>query len=117
VKFIVDAQLPRRLAYFLADQGYDAVHTLDLPSGNRTDDNDIIEIAINEQRVIITKDQDFADSFALRQHSWQLLLVRTGNISNSELLELFERSLPQIVATFAQSDFFILMSAHTKFDW
>ena len=115
MKFIIDAHLPRRLANFLADHGHDAVHTLELPHGNRTDDNDIIEIAINEQRVIITKDQDFADSFALRRHAWQLLLVRTGNISNHELLALFERSLSQIEMTFAHSDFYILMSARTKF--
>ncbi len=31
MKFIIDAQLPRRLAHFLQNLGYDAIHTLDLP--------------------------------------------------------------------------------------
>jgi predicted nuclease of predicted toxin-antitoxin system len=31
MKFIIDAQLPRRLARFLQGLGYDAIHTLDLP--------------------------------------------------------------------------------------
>ncbi len=36
MKFIVDAQLPRRLALELAAAGHDAVHTLDLAKDNRT---------------------------------------------------------------------------------
>jgi predicted nuclease of predicted toxin-antitoxin system len=28
--FIIDAQLPRRLAYWLRQAGYETVHTLDL---------------------------------------------------------------------------------------
>ncbi len=31
MKFIVDAQLPTRLARFLQDAGYDVLHTRDLP--------------------------------------------------------------------------------------
>jgi predicted nuclease of predicted toxin-antitoxin system len=31
MKFIVDAQLPRKLALWLQSQGFDALHTLDLP--------------------------------------------------------------------------------------
>ena len=38
MKFLVDAHLPRRLAYQLCAFGHEAVHTLDLPRGNRTPD-------------------------------------------------------------------------------
>ncbi len=31
MKFLVDAQLPRRFATWLTDAGHDALHTLDLP--------------------------------------------------------------------------------------
>jgi predicted nuclease of predicted toxin-antitoxin system len=31
MKFLVDAQLPRRLARFLAEQGHDVLHTRELP--------------------------------------------------------------------------------------
>jgi predicted nuclease of predicted toxin-antitoxin system len=34
MRYLVDAQLPRRLALRLRDAGYDALHTLDLPDGN-----------------------------------------------------------------------------------
>jgi predicted nuclease of predicted toxin-antitoxin system len=38
MKFLVDAQLPRRLAALLQQAGHDTIHTLDLPLGNRTTD-------------------------------------------------------------------------------
>lgn len=39
MNFLLDAQLPRRLVIKLQAAGHDAIHTLDLPSGNRTPDN------------------------------------------------------------------------------
>ena len=41
MKFLVDAQLPARLAHFLVDTGQDALHTSELPDGNRTSDSEI----------------------------------------------------------------------------
>lgn len=45
MKFLVDAQLPHRLCQELRECGHDAAHTLDLPSGNRTSDAEIMLIA------------------------------------------------------------------------
>jgi len=53
MKFIVDAQLPRRLARELAAASHDAVHTLDLPKGNHTPDREIASMAAAEGRVVI----------------------------------------------------------------
>lgn len=38
MKFLIDAQLPRRMTSWLGGAACDAVHTLDLPDGNRTTD-------------------------------------------------------------------------------
>ena len=65
MKFLVDAQLPRRLVYRLQEAGHDAIHTLDLPLGNRSPDRVINEISKLEQRIVITKDADFVNSFTL----------------------------------------------------
>lgn len=105
MKFLVDAQLPRRLAIFLQESGFDALHTLDLVTGNRTTDTSLNQISLAEQRVIITKDADFVDSFLLRQEPWKLLLVATGNIRNTELLALFQTNLERVVDGFATFDF------------
>jgi predicted nuclease of predicted toxin-antitoxin system len=46
MKFIVNAQLPRRITQFLQDTGHDAIHTLDLPQQNSTHDSIINDISI-----------------------------------------------------------------------
>jgi predicted nuclease of predicted toxin-antitoxin system len=58
MKFVVDAQLPRRLAHELAASGHDVTHTLDFPLGNRTPDGEIAALALREGRVVVTKDSD-----------------------------------------------------------
>jgi len=41
MKFIVDAQLPKKLSELLVKKGFDSLHTLDLPNNNATTDNEI----------------------------------------------------------------------------
>ena len=51
MKFLVDAQLPIRLAKFLIASGYDTLHTQNLPQQNATSDTQINEISIQQKRV------------------------------------------------------------------
>jgi predicted nuclease of predicted toxin-antitoxin system len=62
MRFLLDAMLPRRLARRLTALGRDAVHTLDLPLGDRTRDRDIRALADRDGRVVVTKDADFVSS-------------------------------------------------------
>lgn len=55
MNFLVDAQLLRRLAHRLRDAGHDVVHTLDLPAGNRTTDEEINELSIRDLRAVIKR--------------------------------------------------------------
>lgn len=97
MKFLVDAQLPQHLAASLKWSGHDVLHTLDLPSGNLTPDWRINEISVAEQRIVVTKNADFVNSFLLSGVPYKLLLVSTGNISNRELEDLFVKNLSAIV--------------------
>lgn len=105
MKFLVDAQLPRRLARFLKSVNNDALHTLDLPQRNRTSDQELCEICARENRILVTKDLEFADSFMLKRQPPQLLLVSTGNITNDELENLFRANFNDISTAFASSAF------------
>jgi len=96
MKFLVDAHLPRRLALAINSAGHDAVHTLDLPDGNRTTDKQINTISEEEQRVVITKDADFVSSFVLSGQPYKLLLISTGNITNAKLEALVLPNLTTI---------------------
>lgn len=73
MKFLLDAQLPVRLARQIAAAGHDVVHTSDLPHGNRTSDAQVAITADAEDRVVITKDRDFRDGHLLRSKPRRLL--------------------------------------------
>ncbi len=105
MKFIVDAQLPRRLSWELKSWGHDSIHTLDLPAANLTSDSAITEIADREKRIVVTKDSDFVDSFLLHGEPARLLLISTGNIPNHELVHLLRTNWSQITSMFGQGDF------------
>ena len=105
MKFIVDAQLPRRLARDLAAAGHDVTHTLDLPLGNHTPDGEVAVLAAKESRVVVTKDSDFVTAFLLRGTPPKLLLISTGNISNDALSRLIATNLTTLETAFAKHDF------------
>jgi predicted nuclease of predicted toxin-antitoxin system len=88
MRFLVDAQLPRRVAYRIADLGHDVCHTLDLKEGNHTSDTEISRLADSEDRIVVTKDSDFVNSHLLLRKRQRILLVTTGNISNKTLEKL-----------------------------
>ena len=105
MKFLVDAQLPKRLAQELTQAGYDTLHTLDLPHGNSTRDEELAFLAARENRILITKDSDFVISFHLHHIPPKLLLVSTGNVHNATLLHLFLTNLPQLERALGENDF------------
>lgn len=93
MKFLVDAQLPKSLSDLLKQRGHDSVHTLELPNQNKTSDKTIIKLSIDQERIVITKDNDFLESFLLNSEPRKLIIVRTGNIPNKVLLQLFDDNL------------------------
>lgn len=94
MKFLVDAQLPRHMCAWLADCGHDALHTLDLPLGNRTPDKVLIERADMDGRVLVTKDDDFVQSRLVRGSPRLLWLIATGNIDNRKLESMIREAMP-----------------------
>ena len=97
MKFLIDAQLPQSLTVFLKNKGFDTLHTLDLPEKNRTKDFEIAKKANDENRAVITKDIDFLELFLLKSVPRKLVMVKTGNISNKELINLFDGYLDIII--------------------
>ena len=100
MKFLVDAQLPKRIAAWLTVAGCDAVHTLDLPHANRTSDAEVMTVADSQGRAVVTKDADFVDSHLLHGRPARLMLISTGNIGNLELEAFLLPLLPDIIREF-----------------
>ncbi|MEM8641134.1 MAG: DUF5615 family PIN-like protein [Cyanobacteria bacterium P01_G01_bin.54] len=104
MKFLVNAQLPRRIVRCLQELGHDAMHAMDLPLGNRTPDEIINEVSIRDNYIVITKDSDFVDSFTLYRKPYKLLLISTGNIKNTDLEALLLKNIDDIVSGFEKHD-------------
>jgi predicted nuclease of predicted toxin-antitoxin system len=105
VRFVVDAQLPPRLARHLGGLGHDAVHVAELPGGVSQPDPEIAAFADAEDRVVVTRDADFRHSHTVSGTPKRLLLVATGNIRNSDLIALVENRLDDIETAFGGSMF------------
>ena len=104
MKFIVDAQLPKSLSDLLKEHGLDSLHTLELPQENKTSDGEIIPLANEEERIVISKDTDFLESFLVKSEPKKLIIVKTGNITNRQLLTLFEANLKTIIRMLTRSN-------------
>lgn len=97
MKFLLDAQLPPRLAKAITRAGHEALHVHEC--GLLTaKDQDIWRFALKERAVIVTKDVDFA---ALRSHAGNdpaVVWLRLGNVTNDALIKALQSALPEIVA-------------------
>lgn len=111
MKFLVDAQLPRRMTEWLVAAGCDAIHTLDLPDANRTTDENINAVADREQRVVVSKDAEFVDTHLLQRRPAKLLLISTGNIRNRDLEALVVPLIQDIVRELGSHSFIELGSS------
>jgi predicted nuclease of predicted toxin-antitoxin system len=86
VKFLVDMPLSPDLAAWLRGQGHDAAHAADLGL-NRASDADILALAKQEGRTIVTADLDYPRLLALAQSADpSLILFRDGNWSDDAVI-------------------------------
>ena len=104
-KFLLDAQLPRRLKVLFEEFGFESVHTLDLPEGNRTQDRELVRLCHTENRILVSKDNDFVESYLLYGQPEKLLFLSCGNLSNPDLELLFRANLIRIVREFQFNNF------------
>ncbi len=72
------------------------MHTRELPRRNKTDDTDIIQLSMNQNRIVVSKDEDFFKYFILKAEPYKLLTLTMGNIDNKGLISLFEKNISQI---------------------
>lgn len=104
MKFLVDAQLPPRLAVNLEKAGHDTIHTLRMPKANRTGDGEIRKRSLQEYRIVISKDVDFLVSHNAIGIPKRLLHVKIGNTTAAFLNDLVMQNLEIILELFADSD-------------
>ncbi len=109
-RFLVDTQLPPLLSELLNERGFDSKHTAtDFPNGQFLTDESILEIATEENRIVITKDKDFKNNYLLQGAPPKVLFIQLGNSSNSELLNYFRKNLAPIKSLLDDGHYFITL--------
>ena len=104
MKFLVDANLPFKLALNLRNKGFDVLHTDNLPHKEETSDKEIRDLSVEQDRIVISKDSDFLDSHLIVGMPKKFLYISTGNIINRDLILLIEQNLLQIIQLFKEYD-------------
>ena len=56
------------------------------------------------KKIVVTKDNDFLESFLLNSQPEKLIVVRTGNIPNPILLKIFDNNLELIKSMISRSN-------------
>ncbi len=102
MKYIIDAQISYKIAIYLNQIGYDIIHTNDFPNKEFTTDKEIRELSKSQNRIVISKDSDFLDSYLIKKIPEKILLITTGNTKNIELKELFKIYFEKIDLLFEQ---------------
>ena len=105
MKFLLDAQLPKKLSLFLSYKGHDSLHTLDLPHKNRSKDSELNTFSVDDKRVLISKDMDFVESLLISDKPYKLLYINTGNIRNKQLQELLVINLEKLIEVLEENRF------------
>lgn len=97
MRFLVDANLSPRLAISLTEAGHDAVHVTTLGMSRATD-TEILEVAEQDNRVIISADTDFGTLLAMSGATRpSVLLIRLTSPRRVEsLAALVHVNLPEV---------------------
>lgn len=97
MKLLIDNQLPEALARFLDANGMPAVHVRDHGLQGASD-RTLWEFARQHGHVLVSKDEDFPQLSNRFGSPPQVVWVRLGNCRKANLLEVFQRVLPQLKA-------------------
>ena len=88
MRFLVDAQLPPKLAEWLRERGHEASHVRDLALAAEQDVAILAE-ALSTGSIIVTKDADFSHLSA-SQPGCKVVWIRFGNATSRDLLRQLE---------------------------
>ena len=100
MNFLVDEQLPPRLAHWLREQGHDARHVIEIGLGGKPD-KQVMALSAQMTAVLVTKDADFS---LASNAAVPVLWLRFGNMGTQAMLLRLSHVLPEALAALEQGE-------------
>ncbi|MBF0565017.1 MAG: DUF5615 family PIN-like protein [Nitrospirae bacterium] len=90
MKFIVDVCAGKSISEWLVGKGHDVLNVVDI--NPKMSDDGILDIAVQESRIVVTNDTDFQEMFYLlgKEHKG---IIRLPNVDKTRRLELMQQIL------------------------
>ena len=107
MKFLCDVHISYKLVRHLEQSGYEAIHVNGILDKWFTKDSDIANYADLHDLIVVSKDVDFRDSFFIKKTPRKLIKINLGNISNQELLKLFDSLIISLKDLDTQNPFMV----------
>jgi predicted nuclease of predicted toxin-antitoxin system len=114
MKFLCDVHISFKVKSFLQSKNFYCVHVNEILQGDKTADSVIADYCNKNGLIIITKDEDFVNSYLLKKLPAKLVKVNLGNISTAMLVEVLEKALP-IIMSLNERESFLLEVNKTAF--
>ena len=89
MKFLCDVHISYKLVKSLEGLGYTCLHVNSILEKWLTKDEDLMRFADENSWILVSKDSDFKNSHFIKSSPKKLIKINLGNISNSELIEIF----------------------------
>jgi len=94
--FIVDTNLPPVLCEWLINRGHEAVHTTSVGLATASD-LAIWHYAVQNEAIIISKDEDFALLKAANPNGPKVIWIRIGNAIRRVLFTRLDEAWPSVI--------------------
>ncbi|MEP6467539.1 MAG: DUF5615 family PIN-like protein [Parafilimonas sp.] len=91
MRFLCDVHISYKIKAFLQSQDHYCIHINEILSQDRTDDRDISAYCNEKNLILITKDEDFLDSYFIERTPNKLLKINLGNISTVKLIDIITK--------------------------
>ena len=106
--FLCDVHISYKLSKHLSDLGHNSEHVNRILDKWNTTDKDIANYVDKNNAVLISKDSDFQSSHILFNSPKKLIKINLGNISNTELIEIFSKHITAIEKLDKSSEQYII---------
>jgi predicted nuclease of predicted toxin-antitoxin system len=107
MKFLCDVHISYKVAKFLSEIGFEAVHVNQILDRWNTKDKDICRYADENDFIVISKDYDFRNSYFIHGTPQKLIKINLGNISTKEVISTLSKILSSIEKLSANSSFLV----------